>query len=395
MKFKDFITLVKDTYKDWSADKASQLAAALSYYTIFSLAPLLVIAIAVAGFVWGEEAARGAIVQQISGLVGQQGAEQVQTMIQNASQPGRGLVATIIGVIVLILGATGVFNQLQDSMNTVFEVKNKPMSVWVMIRERFLSFAMVLAIGFLLLASLLVTAALGAFGNVMLGLMPGFEFLMQVISFVVSFAVVTLLFAVMFKYLPDIKIAWKDTLLGAAVTSLLFTIGRTAIGLYLGNSNYGTAFGAAGSLIVILVWLYYTGQILFFGAEFTQIYAERYGQGIEPKENAEWLSPEERRKAGREKRSKQGASAGTNVRPSESMQPRTAVPSGELRPALAPVPVTGTQPVAPKQATDAPEGVLEAAMPAIAAAVVGIVGSIIISRGERHRPVRRNPKKAK
>ncbi|HEY9088003.1 MAG TPA: YihY/virulence factor BrkB family protein [Anaerolineaceae bacterium] len=384
MKFKDLWTLLKKTYQDWSADKASQLAAALAYYTIFSLAPLLVIAIAVAGFVWGADAARGAIVDQISGLVGQQGAEQVQTMIQNASAPGRGIVATIIGVVVLILGATGVFNQLQDSMNTVFEVKNKPgQGVWAMIRERFLSFAMVLAIGFMLLVSLVVTAALTAVGDAMLNLFSGFEFLMQVVNFLVSFAVVTLLFAVMFKFLPDIKIAWKDTLLGAAVTSLLFTIGRTAIGLYLGNSDVGSAFGAAGSLIVLLVWLYYSGQILFFGAEFTQIYAQQYGKGIEPKENAVWLSEEDRLKQGKPARkpsqgaAQQVSAEGIVPRTVVDPQPRTATPSVNL----SSMPVTGREPGEPQR------DLWEASMPVVAAFLVGLAGSIVIARGERDRPV--------
>lgn len=388
MKPKDFLTLLKKTYKDWSEDKASQLAAALAYYTIFSLSPLLVIAIAVAGFVWGEEAARGAIVSQISGLVGQQGAEQVQTMIQSANDPGRGILATIISLVVLVLGATGVFNQLQDAMNTIFEVKNKPAGVWSMVRERFLSFAMVIAIGFMLLASLVVTAALSLMGNAMLNLMLGFEFLIQILNFVISFAIVTLLFAVMFKYLPDIKISWKDTLLGAAVTSLLFTIGRTAIGLYLGNSSVGSAFGAAGSLIVILVWLYYTGQILFFGAEFTQIYAQNYGQGIEPKDNAEWLTQEDRARQGKPRQKPSLEAAGKAPVAAPSLEPRTAVPSSStLRPV--PVPVTGE--LAPE--ADTPKEVLEAAMPALAAFLVGVVGSIIIARGERTRPIVKKEKK--
>lgn len=390
MKRKDLWTLLKKTYQDWSADKSSQLAAALAYYTIFSLAPLLVIAIAVAGFVWGAEAARGAIDNQISGLVGAQGAEQVQTMIQSASQPGKGVLATIIGVVVLILGATGVFNQLQDSMNTIFEVKNKTgLGIWAMIRERFLSFAMVVAIGFLLLVSLVITAALSLLNEAMLNTFPGFEFLMQVVNFLVSFGVVTLLFAVMFKYLPDIKIAWKDTLLGAAVTSLLFTIGRTAIGLYLGNSDVGGAFGAAGSLIVLLVWLYYSGQILFFGAEFTQIYAEEYGNGIEPKANAEWLTAEDRERQG-----KQGQKPSVANRQTESMaaaatpvpmdtQPRTAVPG--VHPAT--MPVTGLAPEQPQR------DVWSAAMPVITAFLVSVAGSIVLARGERNRPVERKKKR--
>lgn len=377
MKLKDLWTFAKKAFKDWSADKASQLAAALAYYTVFSLAPLLVIAIAVAGFVWGEEAARGAIVGQISGLVGQQGAEQVQTMIQNTNASGSGIIATVIGVVVLILGATGVFNHLQDSMNTIFEVKNKPgAGMWAMIRERFLSFAMVLAIGFMLLASLVITAALTAFGDAMLNLFPGFEVLMQIINFLVSFIVVTLLFAVMFKFLPDIKIAWKDTLLGAAVTSLLFAIGRTAIGIYLGNSDPGSAFGAAGSLIVILVWLYYTGQIMYLGAEFTQIYAQEYGQGIQPKENAMWVTSEDRARAGKPSQKPSLEAAGKAPIPAPSTQPRTAVPSSQL------LPVTGEQ-----QPEETPPALVQAAMPTLAALLVGVVGSIIIARGERTRPI--------
>lgn len=389
MKLKDFWSLLKETFAEWQEDKASRLAAALSYYTIFSLAPLLVIVIAIAGLFFGEAAARGAIVGQISGLMGQQGAEQVQTMIQNAARPGTGIVASIIGVVLLLVGATGVFGQLQDSMNTIWEVKPKPgVGVWNMIKTRFLSFTMILGIGFLLLVSLVVTAALSALGNMMLSMLPGSQVLMQVVNFLVSFLVITLLFVLMYKFLPDAKIAWKDVFLGAAVTSLLFTIGKMAIGIYLGNSNVTSAFGAAGSLIVLLVWVYYSGQILFFGAEFTQVYANRYGQGVVPKENAVRITEEERAQQGLLRHPRPGRPQGEP--PAEALSPQPAAPRTAV-PSAAALPVTGAQNDYLQKAEaqrENPLGTLaESAVPALVALLIGIAGSIAIAREQRKRPL--------
>ncbi|MEH1855520.1 MAG: YihY/virulence factor BrkB family protein [Nostoc sp.] len=283
--------LLQETFKEWSEDKASRLAAALAYYTIFSIAPLLIIVIAIAGAVYGEEAARGQIVGQIQGLVGPDGAKFLETAIQNANKPQTGAIASIISVVVLILGATGLFTELQDAMNTIWEVKPKPgRGVTNMIRLRFLSFAMVIGIGFLLLVSLVISTALAALVTYFSNLLPGVDFVWQILNFILSFAITTFLFGLIFKVLPDVKIAWSDVLVGAILTSFLFSIGRFLLGQYLGNGSFGSAYGAAGSLVVILAWVNYAAQILFFGAEFTQVYARRYGSGITPTKHAIPLS---------------------------------------------------------------------------------------------------------
>jgi membrane protein len=287
MNLKGLWGLLKETVQDWSEDKASRLAAALAYFTIFSLAPLLVIVIAIAGLVFGREAAQNQLSGQIQDLVGQQGAGMIQTMIQNTSKPSTSIIATIIGVITLLLGASGVFGALQDALNTIWEVAPNPKAgLMAMLRNRFVSFGMILVVGFLLLVSLLLTAVLAAVGKFMGGFFPSAVLLGHVINFVVSFGGITLLFALIYKVLPDAKIAWGDVWIGAAVTSLLFTIGRLLIGLYLGRGSVGSAYGAAGSLIVLLVWTYYSAMILFLGAEFTKVYAYKYGSHIEPAENA-------------------------------------------------------------------------------------------------------------
>ncbi len=288
MKLKTIFTLLKETVDEWNKDKASRLAAALAYYTVFSLSPLLIIAIAIAGAIFGEEAARGEIVGQIQGLVGKDGAEFIQTAIESAAKPteGGGL-ASAISVVVLLFGASGVFVELQDALNTIWEVKPNPKAgAGTFIRTRFLSFSMVLGIGFLLLVSLLLTAGLSGVVAYLGNLFPIISSLLQVANFVLGFIVTTVLFGLIYKFLPDVKIAWSDVLIGAAITSLLFSIGRYGLGLYLGNSSFGSTYGAAGSLVIILAWVYYAAQILFFGAEFTQVYARRYGSQIVPDKNA-------------------------------------------------------------------------------------------------------------
>lgn len=376
-------SLIKETFAEWSEDKASRLAAALSYYTIFSLAPLLVIAIAIAGFVFGEAAAQGAIVRQMSGLLGQEGAQQIQTMIQNANRPGAGIVATIVGVVTLLLGATGVFGALQDAMDTIWEVKQKPNSgIMAMIKDRFLSFTMVLGIGFLLLVSLLLTAALSGLGTLLGDSVPFSETIMQVVNFLVSFLVITFLFGAMFKFLPAVNIAWKDALIGGAVTSLLFSIGKLLIGLYLGSSSVASPYGAAGSLIIILIWVYYSGQILFFGAEFTEVYSRKFGTPVTPKEGAVFLSEEERARQGMPpKKAIQpgGAEAGAVAQPAG---PRVAVPSRAAVPVTSGVALKETTGVQSQQ-----EQIVEAAMPMVVAFLVGIGGSLLIAREQRKRPL--------
>lgn len=305
MNIKTIWILLKETFAEWNTDKASRLAAALSYYTIFSLAPLLIIAIAIAGAVFGEEAARGQIVGQIQGLVGREGAQFIETAIESASQPKASRIASIISVVVLLFGASGLFAQLQDALNTIWEVQPKPDRGLVgIIRDRFLSFTMVLGVGFLLLVSLVMSAALTAVVDFFGHLLPGIGFLLQLTNFILSFAVTTLLFGLIYKVLPDVKIAWGDVWIGAIITSLLFSLGRFLLGMYLGNSSFGSTYGAAGSVVVLLVWVNYAAQILFFGAEFTQVYARKFGSQIVPTKNAVPITERARAEQGMERNGK-------------------------------------------------------------------------------------------
>jgi membrane protein len=297
MKMKDIWGLVKAAGSEWVEDKAPRMGAALAYYTIFSLAPLLVIAVAVAGMVFGEDAARGQIVDEIGGLVGREGGRLIQLMIVKASQEGGGVLATVVGAVVLFVGAMGVFGELQASLNTIWEVEPKAgRGLWGILRDRLLSFVMVLGVAFLLLVSLVVSAALAAVGS-LLGAWDT-SLVGQILNFVASLVVFTLLFAMIFRLLPDAKIAWGDVWLGAAVTALLFSVGKLLIGLYLGHSSLASTYGAAGSLAVLLVWLYYSAQIFLFGAELTQVYANRFGSKIVPAENAVPLTEAARERQG-------------------------------------------------------------------------------------------------
>jgi membrane protein len=260
-------------WKEWSRDRIPQLAAALAFYTALSIAPLLVISLAVGALVFGGEAARGALATQMHSLVGDQGADAIQQMIRNAdNRPVSGAATAILSIIMLFLGASGVFSELQQSLNIIWEVKPKPERGLVgTIRDRFFSFVMVLGIAFLLLVSLVLSALLAALGNLFSSLPISTTWVAQALNFGASFGVITLLFAMMFKLLPDTPIAWKDVWLGAALTALLFTIGKYFIGLYLGQSSMASAYGVAGSFVVLLVWIYYSSQILYSGALLTKI----------------------------------------------------------------------------------------------------------------------------
>lgn len=287
MNVKAFIELFKETLQEWSEDEAPRLAAALSYYTVFSLAPLLIIAIAVAGFFLGRSDVQQQILGEVETMLGAEGRDLVRGLIQDASRPGAGLVAMLVGIATLVFGASGVYGQLQEALNTIWEVEAAPgAGIWATIRKRFLSFTMVVGSGFLLLVSLLVSAALSAASEYFSNLLPGMDSLWQVLNLVASYAVVTLIFALVFKFLPDVEIEWGDVWIGAAVTALLFTIGKFLIGWYLGTSAPGSTYGGAGSLVVILLWVYYSAQILFFGAEFTQVYARHYGSRLVPADGA-------------------------------------------------------------------------------------------------------------
>lgn len=293
LKAKEIGSLLKAAATDWMDDKAPRLGAALAYYTIFSLAPMLIIAIALAGIFFGKEASQGMIETQLQNIMGAKGAETVQEMISNAHKNEKhGTIAAIIGIITLLFGASGVFGQLQDAMNTIWEVKPKPgRGVKGFLRDRFTSFTMVLVIAFLLLVSLILSSLLTAFGE----MLPfGSPAVMQVLNIALSFLVITLLFAMIFKIVPDANVRWKDVWVGAAITSLLFAVGKLLLSIYLAKGSATSVFGAAGSLVVLLIWVYYSAQILFFGAEFTQAYAIRYGSKVTPSKNAVPLTVEER-----------------------------------------------------------------------------------------------------
>jgi len=275
----DLKALFSDTVNEWYKHKVPRLGASLAFYTLLSLAPLLVVIVALTGAVYGEEAARGQIVTQLSDLVGRTGATAIEEVIKQARQPAVGLIATLAGLITLFLGATGVVAELRDALNTIYEIPSPEVSglksIILFVRERFFSFAMVLGVVFLLLVSLAINAWLAAMGTWFTGWLPAL--VLQVVSTVVSWVIITALFAGIYKALPDVTIEWRDVVLGAAVTSLLFNLGKFVIGLYLGSSTIASAYGAAGSLVILLIWVYYSAQIFFLGAEFTQVFANRYG----------------------------------------------------------------------------------------------------------------------
>ena len=271
--------LFLDAGKAWSADYAPSMGAAISYYTVFSLAPLLLIAIAVAGAVFGRDAVTGRIVAEMRGLVGEQGANLVQSLVLASSDPHRGMVAGAISIVVLALGATSVFTELQTALDRIWHVpaSEKPSGVRSILRARLLSFGVIITLVFLLMVSLLVSAALSAVNTWTTGLLPGMAVMAHVLNFVVSLGVATVLFAFIFKMLPSTHIAWSDVWVGAFTTAVLFEVGKLVIGLYLGRSGFTQPFAAAGSVVVVLAWVYYAAQIFLLGAEFTRLYAQQHG----------------------------------------------------------------------------------------------------------------------
>jgi len=270
-------------------DKAPQLGAALAYYTVFSLAPLILVLLAIIGVIFRDDPA-GAwhkITQQMSYFLDPSALQVVQNIAEKASQPGKSTIATIIGITLAIFGASGVFGQLQDALNTIWGVKAKPtQGIWGFLRSRFLSFAMVAGICFLLLVSLAIEALLKGFSHYVQSVLPGGIVIAVTVYLVFDFAVVVLLFAMIFKFLPDVQIQWRDVWIGAIITAILFGIGKWLLGFYLGSGAAGSAYGAASSLITLLLWVYYSSQILLFGAEFTQVYAARSGRAFKPSEYA-------------------------------------------------------------------------------------------------------------
>lgn len=282
-----WVVLLRQTVNEWLDDGALRLSAALAYYSIFSIAPLLIIVIGIAGLALGDEAVKSQLDDQLRGYVGAQAAEGIQSLVQGAAKPTEGWMGAITGFFALLIGASGVFGQLKDALNTIWEVKaKKGGGILSFVRERLLTFGMVLVIGFLLLSSLVMSAALAALSsylNHLLGVPPN---VWAAISFIVSVALVTALFAFIFKVLPDAKVAWKDVWIGAGATALLFEAGKFGLAFYLGRESTASAYGAAASVVLLLLWIYYASAILLFGAEFTQVYARAAGRIVEPSANA-------------------------------------------------------------------------------------------------------------
>lgn len=278
MTLKDYWELLVESWKAWGTHKTPRSAAALAYYTIFSLAPLLVLVIAVAAFVFGQEAAQGKIVTEIQGVVGVESARAIQAMVEKARAPAAGIVATVLSLIALLIGATGVVGELKDTLNTIWQGEPSPGGgLLSTLKERLMSLAFVLGVGFLLLVSLVVSAALSVLSGFLSHLFssPWLLQVWRVVDLVVSVGIITLLFAMLYRFLPDTKIPWRDVGIGAVITALLFVISKFLIGLYLAKSSIGSAYGPAGALVLVLAWVYYASLVFLFGAEFTAVYAHR------------------------------------------------------------------------------------------------------------------------
>ena len=279
--------VLKQTATGWDEDNVTRLAASLAYYTLLSIAPLIILAVAVAGLAFGEEAARAHISSQLASVVGGGAASAIQSIATNAHTPGRGVLSVIVGLVVLLFGASGVFGELQSALNTVWNVAPKPgRGVWGLVKDRFFSFTLVVGVAFLLLVSLIVSAALAWLGQALAGALPGGSAVWQILNFFISLAVVTALFGLMFKTVPDVNIKWREVWVGAAVTAALFTLGKFLLGLYLGGAGVSSAYGAAGSIVALVIWVYYSAQVLLIGAEFTEVYARLSGARITPSAQA-------------------------------------------------------------------------------------------------------------
>ena len=301
--FSNSFGLLKQTFSEWLEDKAPQLGAALAYYTVFSLAPLILVLLAIVGLIFRNDpgGAWNKITEQLSYFLDKSAVEVVQNIAQKASQSNKSLLATVIGIVLALFGASGVFGQLQDALNTIWGVKAKPgRGIWGFLCSRFLSFAMVGGVCFLLLVSLTLESLLKGFSHYIQGVLPGGIVIAMAAYWIFDLAVIILLFAIIFKFLPDAKIQWRDVWIGAAITAVFFAIGKWALGLYLGSGSAASAYGAASALITLLLWVYYSSQILLFGAEFTQVYACRAGRGVIPDEHAIRVETKEVKSRGQE-----------------------------------------------------------------------------------------------
>lgn len=285
---KGLLQVLKASFNGFSDDKIAKLSASLAYYTIFSLGPLLIIIIFICSFFFGRQSVEGSIYNQMSGFVGNDAAIQMQQIIKNASISGKGHIAIVIGFITLLLGATSVFAEIQDSINMIWGLKPKPkMGLIKLLLTRLLSFSVIISLGFLLLVSLALSSLIEALNHRLMNAFPGVTLIVfYIINLIITFSVTTLLFAVIFKVLPDAKIKWKDVLAGAIATAVLFMIGKFLISLYISKSNVGSTYGTAGSLVILLLWIYYSSFILYFGAEFTKSYAILFGSEIHPNDYA-------------------------------------------------------------------------------------------------------------
>ncbi len=277
----DIKALMGESFDEWSKHKAPRLGASLAFYTLLSLTPLILVVVSIVGLVFGHDAAQRDIIQQVRMLIGAPGAKAIQAVLEGSRNKTHGVIATSVGIITLLFGASGVLIELQDALDTIWEVPSPNLSgvrkVTAFIKQRLFSFAIVLSIGFLLVVSLVVSAWITALGTLSAPILPAQELILHVLNVVISFVVITGLFAAIYKILPDVRIEWRDVLLGGAATSLLFTIGKFVLGLYLGKASFASTYGAAASLVVLIIWVYYSGQIFFFGAELTRTFANRYG----------------------------------------------------------------------------------------------------------------------
>jgi len=280
MPIKRFYELARKSVQAWLDDYASSIGAAIAFYTVFSLAPLMLIVIGIAGFFWGEEAVRGELMRQVGAMVGDSGAMAIEGVVRSsAEEPEQGMIATAASIVFLAIGATRVFAELQSALDRIWKVpaKEETTGVWKLLRSRLLSFGLVLSLAFLLLVSLVISAMLSALGGWLGGLMAGWELVLQALNILVSFGILMVLFAMIFKFMPQAEVAWKDVWTGAFVTALLFEIGKLLIGLYVGKSAVASSYAAAGSLVVVLLWVYYAAQVFLLGAEFTWVYANEHG----------------------------------------------------------------------------------------------------------------------
>jgi len=299
MRIREITDLAYQTYNEWSEDTAPRLSAALAFYTIFSLAPVLMILMAVLGFVFGQEAAEGRLVGVLGQYVGPQSAEALQGVIAASARKSTGIWSTIIGIVMMLVGATGVFAELQSSINTIWGVTPRPDRGYLsLLYDRFSSFLMILGVGLVLLLSVAASAAITFASQFFGDALPGGEALWSAGNVVASVAILTLAFALLFKYVPDVQIAWSDVWIGALATAVLFTIGKALIGWYLGSSTIASTYGAAGSIILFLVWIYYSALIMFFGAEFTQVYANKFGSRVRAAPHAAPVTEEARAQQG-------------------------------------------------------------------------------------------------